>query len=80
LMKHIKYGTALFWVYIIALVVLWWMHISGILFLLYAWTAWILWYKAYNWEDVQIDYVDKVESKIREKWHDVEKDEDKKQF
>jgi hypothetical protein len=75
LMKHIKYGTALFWFYVIALIFLSWMNISGLIFLIYVWIAWVLWYKSYNWEDVQIEYVDKLESKIKEKWDDVEKND-----
>lgn len=76
LMKHIKYGTVFFGLYIVATALLSWMHISGILFLIYVWIAWFSWYKAYNWEEVHIEYVDKIESKIREKWNDVEKKDD----
>jgi len=66
LMKHIKYWVILFIAYIIlkaflSFVWLWW--IISILYLL---ISLYLWYKAYNWEDIEIEYIDKMEGKIKE--------------
>jgi hypothetical protein len=71
LKKHIKYWNFLFFAYIIARFIvtavlpLW--FLSGFLFIIYAWIAGYLWYKAYVWEDMDIEYIDKFEEKIKEK-------------
>ncbi len=71
LKKHIKYWNFLFFAYIIARFIitavlpLW--SLSGILFLAYAGITWFLGYKAYNWEDMNVEYIDKFEDKIKEK-------------
>ena len=69
LMTHIKYGGAIFVVYIIANIFLSW-AIGGILFLMYVGICGFLWYKAYVWEDVEIDYIDKAEDKIKKSFND----------
>lgn len=66
LKKNIKYWMILFWIYLLLNFILWWL-ISGILFLLYIWVSAFLWMKAYNWEKVQLDYIDEMEKKVKEK-------------
>lgn len=73
LMKHIKYWTFLFIAFIfIRLVIVWifMLPISGLLFLLYAWITGYFWYKAYSWENVDIEYIDEFEKKIKENLND----------
>lgn len=73
LMKHIKYWTFIFIVYIMINFLIVWLFmlkIWAILFLLYAWIAGFLWWKAYNWEDVQLDYIDDFEQKIKDNLND----------
>ena len=65
LMKHIKYWFSLFVWYIVLNIFLSW-AIWGVLFLLYIWIVAFLWYKVYSWEEVEIDYIDKLEWKISE--------------
>ena len=69
LFKNIKYGTFLLIGFIvirflitgILLLPIW-----GLLFLIYAWISIFFWYKAYSWEDVTIEYIDKFEEKVKE--------------
>ena len=63
LMKHIKYWVILFIAYIILKAVLgfliWWL-----IWIFYILISIYLWYKAYNWEEIEIEYIDKLESRI----------------
>lgn len=61
LMKHIKYGGVVFIAYLVMSIFSW------LFFLVYVWVAWFLWWKAYNWERVDIDFIDDLEKKIKEK-------------
>lgn len=73
LMKHIKYGTYLLLAFIIAQFVITWLFmlpIGWILFLIYAWCTWYLWWKAYNWNDINIEYIDDFEKKIKNNLND----------
>jgi len=71
LKKHIKYWNFLFFAYIIArfiitaILPLW--SLSSLLFLIYAGITWFLGYKAYQWEDMNVEYIDKFEETIKEK-------------
>ena len=65
LMKHMKYWFSIFVIYIVLNIFLSW-AIWSILFLLYVWITAFLWYKAYSWEKVEIEYIDKLEWKIKE--------------
>lgn len=66
LKKNIKYWIILLWVYMILNFLLSWL-IAGILFVLYIWISAILWWKAYNGEKVELDYIDEMEKKVRDK-------------
>ena len=73
LMKHIKYGTFLFVAYIILRFIIVWVlmiNLSWILFLVYAWITGFFWFKAYNGEDVDIDYIDDFEKKVKDNLED----------
>ena len=60
LMKHIKYWTFLFIIYLLVRVVLWWLWlpIGWLLVIFYLWLAIYLWMKAYKWEDIDIEVID----------------------
>ncbi len=64
LMKHIKYWAILFIIYILSKALLgfiiWWLITT-----LYLLISIYLWYKAYNWEKIEIEYLDKLEWKIK---------------
>ncbi|MCD5380418.1 hypothetical protein LR004_00680 [Candidatus Gracilibacteria bacterium] len=66
LKKNIKYGMILLGVYLIANLILGWL-MSGILFVVYIGISAFLGYKAYNGEKVEIDYIDEMEKKVKEK-------------
>ncbi len=73
LMKHIKYWTYLFWAFILAqfiLVSILMLPFGWILFLVYAWITWFLWWKSYNWEDINIEYIDEFEKKVKDNLSD----------
>lgn len=66
--KHIKYGAFLFIAFIfIRFIIVWILMIPfwALLFWIYAWISWFLWYKAYNWEDIDIEYIDNFEEKVK---------------
>lgn len=65
LIKHIKYWIALFFIYIFLQMFLWWAFRS-FLFIWYLWIIWFLWHKAYNWEKIELEYIDKMEGKLRD--------------
>ena len=73
-MKHIKYWIALFIIYIFLNFVFWW-FLSGFLFLIYVWIIWFLFYKVYNWDEVRLEHIDKLEAKIRESFYDTKKND-----
>lgn len=74
LMKHIKYATFLLFVYLFLNFIFVWLFtirwVWWFLFVIYAWITGFLWYKAYNWEEVQLDYVDDFEQKVKDKMND----------
>jgi len=55
--KHIRYGIVLFIGYIILSILVSFLF-NGLVVLAYIWASIFLWYKAYIWEDVQIDFID----------------------
>ncbi len=67
LRKNIKYGLILFWIYAILNIFLWWLIPRWILFLVYAWISIFFGMKAYSWESVEIDYIDDLEQKVKDK-------------
>lgn len=82
LMKHIKYGTFLFIAYVlIRFVLVWilWLPFGGILTLLYIWLAGFFWFKAFKWEEVNIEYIDEFEKKFKENLNDSKKVEKKEE-
>ena len=64
LVKNIKYSSFFLVVYIILYAILPW-ALWSILFLLYIWISIFLWYKAYSWEKIELEYIDKLEQKIK---------------
>ncbi len=66
LKKNIKYWIILLWIYMILNFLLSWL-MPGILFVLYIWISAILWWKAYNGKKVELDYIDEMEKKVKEK-------------
>lgn len=85
LMKHIKYWTFLLIAFMVSqFIIVWILGIPfwWILFLIYAWTTGYLWFKAYNWEDINIEYIDEFEKKIKDNMKDdtiAKKDEKKEE-
>ncbi len=73
LMKHIKYGTFLLIAFmVIQFIIVWVLSIPlwWILFLIYAWITGFLWFKAHNWEDINLEYIDDFEKKIKDNMND----------
>jgi len=71
--KHLKYAMVLFlWYTVISIVfrilLLWWL--TPLLFIVYLFISWVLWYKAYNWEEVEVEILDEIWDKIQEKIDD----------
>lgn len=67
--KHIKYWTILFALYLVLNILFVW-FLGGLLFVLYFWgIAFIMW-KVYNGEEVNLSYIDKLESTIKSKMKD----------
>ncbi len=68
--KHIKYGIILLWIYIVGKTIIgaipFLSFLDGLLLILYVWISGVLWYKAYNGENVDVEYIDKFETKIKE--------------
>lgn len=67
LRKHIKYGVILLVWYIILQAVLGFL-IWGMLFLLYIGISAFLFYKAYQWEDVNLEHIDNLEKKVQDEF------------
>lgn len=72
LMKHIKYGGALFVFYFVLSFILPW-PLASLLSLVYIGIAGVFGYKAYNGENVDIELIDDLEGKIKDSMNDVEK-------
>jgi len=63
--QNIKYWNIIFWIYILLNTFsfwLWWF-----VFVIYAWVSIFFWLKAYNWDEVKIEYIDDIEWKIKNK-------------
>jgi hypothetical protein len=68
-LKHIKYGVILFVAYAVIYIVFGFMFLwafRGILGLLYLGISGYLFYKAYNGQDIKLEYIDKAEKKVKE--------------
>lgn len=60
---HIKYGIFLLIAYMILMWILWsW----GLLFIIYIWISWFLWYKANNWENIELEVFDNLEKTVKD--------------
>jgi len=74
LMKHIKYATFLLIAFMVTqfiiVTVLSLKFFSWILFLIYAWITGFLWFKAHSWEEINIEYIDDFEKKIKDNMND----------
>ena len=75
--KHIKYWMLLFWLYFVWSIIVNFLHLfwlNSLLFLAYLVISWILWYKVYNGEKVEVEVLDDLWEKIQEKvWTKNEK-------
>jgi len=65
LMNHIKYWAILFIIYILSKALIGFIF-WGLITILYVFISLYLWYKAYNWEKIEIEYLDKLEWKIKD--------------
>jgi uncharacterized membrane protein len=66
LKKNIKYGMMLFFAYILLNFVTFWLF-SGWLWLTYILISWYFGYKAYHGEKIEIEYLDDLEKKVKDK-------------
>ena len=70
--KHMNHWIFLFIIYLVVKLILgmfffyWSFGIFGILTFLYFVISIILWYKAYVWEDIQVDILDNIEDKVKD--------------
>ena len=67
LRKHIKYWAILLAWYVILQAVLGWL-LSGILFFVYMTISGFLFYKTYQWEDVNLEHIDNLEKKVQDEF------------
>lgn len=68
--KHIKYWMLLFWLYIVITTILRWMLLWGLtffVFLAYIILSLFLWFKAYNWDKVEVEILDNISDKLENK-------------
>lgn len=65
LLKHIKYGAGLFILYLILNLFVWIFHLAGVLSVMYIMVSVFLGYKAYIWEDIDLEWMDVIEDKIK---------------
>ena len=75
LKKHIRYWIILFIAYSLLSFVLWWL-LGWLLFIIYLWISWFLWYKAYNWEDINISIIDNFLNDTNKKDNNKSSDKD----
>jgi fatty acid desaturase len=77
LKKHIKYWIVLFIAYAILNVLLW-IFFGWLVLVIYLGISWFLWYKAYNWDEINIEIIDNLGSNKsdKNKKDSSDKDED----
>lgn len=68
LQKHIKYWAFLLGGYIVWQVILSVIWLGHIIFLFYMILSGFLFYKAYQWEDVNLEHIDKLEKKVQDEF------------
>jgi len=72
LKEHIKKWLILFWVYFLLTSLIGILFfalaffVNGLITLFYFILSWILWYKAYKGENVKIEILDDIESKVKD--------------
>jgi uncharacterized membrane protein len=72
LKKHIRYWIIMFLIYLILTTFITIIFsslafiINGLVVLTYFIISWVLWYKAYSWEDGQVELLDNIENKIKD--------------
>ena len=69
--KHLNKGLLLFFIYLFIKAILWmffwyWWWYWWVITLIYFIISGVLFYKAYNWENIQIEVLDNVEEKIKD--------------
>jgi len=68
--KHLRYGMILFWMYVLismVLKVLWMWWIVPMAFTVYLVVSWILAFKAFNWDSVDVEILDNIWDTINDK-------------
>lgn len=71
--RNIKYGMIFFWVYFILTLIISWLF-TGLLFLVYIWISIYFGYKAYNGEDIKVEFIDNLLEKNTNKSNKEKKD------
>jgi glucan phosphoethanolaminetransferase (alkaline phosphatase superfamily) len=74
--KHVKYWIFLLITYIVLSFFLWWMF-AKILWVLYIIASWFLWYKAYKWDNVDLEMFDNIEKTVKNKLNENDKNNKK---
>ena len=67
LKQNIKYGLSLFFWYIVFQVFIGWFFLWFWIFVIYMVVSIFLGFKAYNWDKIDIDFIDDIEKKIKDK-------------
>lgn len=76
--KNIKYWVFLLIVYVLLNAFVWFWIFRWLIVVAYLWVSWLLWYKAYNWEKIDIEVIDKMEKTVKEKMNENSKKEENK--
>lgn len=64
--KNIDYSLILLWLYTVLNIILWWL-IWALIFIAYIWISAFLWYKSYNWKQIDIELLNNILDKINNK-------------
>lgn len=72
--KHIKYWFFMLISYMILFFFLGWLF-WRILWFVYLLLSWFIWYKVYNWEKVNLEVFDTLETSVKSKMQDNKKQE-----
>lgn len=68
LTKNIKYWISLLIAFVLIRFIIEWIlmiPLGWLLFIIYIWVSAVFWYKANKWEKIDIEYIDKIEEKIK---------------
>ena len=70
--KNIKYWIFLLIFYVVLNFFVWfffpfWWFLKSLIGFVYLWASWFLWFKAYKWENVELEVFDEIEKNVKEK-------------